>query len=110
MSIIEGVMREEYERSVRASNALKKQNASLPKGYLRKKRINNKDYWYLQYRDGKRVKSKYIKHSDYEKVKKDIDIRKENDMYLKEHKISQKQIEKALGKDFVNEWSSKRIS
>lgn len=110
MSIIEDIMREEYDRSVRASEALKKQNASLPKGYLRKKRINNKDYWYLQYRDGNRVKSKYIKHSEYEKVKKDIKIRKENVLHLKEHSASQKQIEKALGKDFVNERSAKRIS
>ncbi len=103
MSIIESIMREEYDRSKRFCNALNKKIASLPKGYLRKKIIRNNEYWYLQYRDGSRVISKYIRKEDLEKVKKDIALRNEHCLSLKEHMLAQRQIERALGKDFVNE-------
>ena len=34
---------------------------SLPMGYLQKKIIKGKEYYYLQYRIGKQVKSDYVK-------------------------------------------------
>ena len=39
MSIVEEVLLEEYERSVRISRALKKENSTLPKGSIQRKRI-----------------------------------------------------------------------
>ena len=77
---------------------------------MQKKNINGKDYWYLQYRDGDKVKSKYIKNDDIEQMKEKIAKRKENVKALKEQRQVQKQLSKALGKDFVYEYATKTIS
>ena len=42
MSIIDEVLLEEYERSLRISRALENENRDLPKGSIQKKKINNK--------------------------------------------------------------------
>ena len=83
MSLVGEVLEEEYDRSIRLSNALQKEINALPNGSLQKKNINGKDYWYLQYRDGDKVKSKYIKNDDIEQMKEKIAKRKENVKALK---------------------------
>ena len=77
---------------------------------MRKKLIKGRSYYYLQYRDGDRVKSEYIKEQDLESVKAAVNKYKENIVALKELRKSIKQIEKALGKDAVSEYSAERIS
>ena len=48
-----------------------------PKGSLRKRRIGNRDYYYLQYREGKHVRSLYIHTDDVEGVRIEIETRKD---------------------------------
>lgn len=110
MSILAEVLEEEYDRSIRLSNALQKEINDLPNGSLQKKNINGKDYWYLQYREGKKIKSKYIKSIEVEEMKEKIAKRKENIEALKEQRQIQNQLSKALGKDFVYEYAAKAIS
>ena len=55
MSILEEVLMEEYDRSLRISRAIEAENALLPRGSVRKRMINGRPYFYLQYRDGTRV-------------------------------------------------------
>ena len=43
MSIIDEVLLEEYERSLRISRALENENRDLPKGSIQKKKINNNE-------------------------------------------------------------------
>ena len=69
MSLVGEVLEEEYDRSIRLSNALQKEINALPNGSLQKKNINGKEYWYLQYREGEKVKSKYIRNVDVEEIK-----------------------------------------
>ena len=110
MSVLEEVLIEEYDRSMRILREIEAEQMSLPKGSVRKKLIKGRPYYYLQYRDGDRVKSEYIKEQDLESVKAAVNKYKENIVALKELRKSIKQIEKALGKDAVSEYSAERIS
>lgn len=107
MSIIEEVLFEEYERSLRICEALNEEISKLPYGSLQKKKINGREYWYLQYRAGKVVKSKYIKTHELEEYKIMLKRREESIAALKEQKKSQNQIERALGKEYIREHSKK---
>lgn len=109
MSIMEDVLLEEYDRSKRISKALEEEIASIPKGSIQKKIINGKEYCYLQYRANNSIKSDYIKPDEVEKIKSAIEKRKNDIVALREQKKSQKQIEKALGKDFINEHAANWI-
>ena len=103
MSIVDEVLAEEYDRSVRLSKALQKDINKLPNGSLQKKCISGRYYYYLQYRDGDKVKSDYVKHDDVKDIKQKLKLRKENIEALKEQQKAQVQLSKALGKKFVNE-------
>ena len=70
---------------------LKIRLVALPKGYISKKVINGKERFYLQYRDGKKVVSKYIKSSELSIIEAQLEERKE---FLNNLKIEiDKQIE-----------------
>ena len=106
MSVMEEVLLEEYDRSIRISTALEEEIKNLPKGSLQKKVINGKEYWYLQYRENDSIKSDYVKIDNLERIKNDIAKRKSDIVALREQKKSQRMIEKALGKEFINEHSA----
>lgn len=50
---------------------------SLPKGYISKKIIHGKEYFYLQYLENGKIVSKYIKQSDLPLLKESLSRRKE---------------------------------
>lgn len=56
---------------------LKKQIATLPQGYISKKTINGTKRYYLQWKEGKKVKSKYIKNAELEYYENSIELRKQ---------------------------------
>lgn len=103
MSIVNDVLADEYDRSMRLSQALQKDINKLPNGSLQKKCISGKYYYYLQYRDGDKVKSDYVKQEHVDDLRKKLKQRKENVDALKEQQKAQTQLGKALGKKFVNE-------
>lgn len=109
MSVLEEVMLEEYERSIKIYRLLAEEIKMLPKGSIQKKRINNKNYNYLMYREGSKIKSKYITEEELEELNEKIQRRKENIIALKEIKKSLQQIEKALGKRFINEHTTETV-
>ena len=102
MSVLEEVLLEEYERSLRISAALEEEIAGLPRGSIRVRKVRGREYYYLQYRDGKRVKSDYVKSEDVERVREQIELRRNDVAALKEQRRSQRQIEKALGKEALD--------
>lgn len=55
----------------------------LPKGYISKKNINGKTYFYLQYKDGKKLVSKYVKDSELKELKSKLARRDEIEKELK---------------------------
>ena len=106
MSILEDVLIEEYDRSLRILHAIEEENKSLPRGSIRQKIVGGRKYYYLQYREGKQVRSKYVKKADLELLQQNLKRRKENEASIKELTKSRKQIIKALGKDYVYEHSN----
>lgn len=60
------------KKIIKLRNSLK----SHPRGSLRKRQINGKEYYYLQYRENKHIKSDYVPLADVENVRIGIIERK----------------------------------
>ena len=61
--------REEYDR--------------LPKGSISEKKAGDKTYYYLKYRDGKKVVSQYISKSQIDEIRAQIEKRKHIEAMIK---------------------------
>ena len=107
VSILEGVLLEEYERSLRMTAALEDEVSSLPKGYVRESWRNGHVYYYLQRREGERVVSEYVPRELVEELRDKIVRRKACERGLKAQERSRWQIEKALGKRFLDEHTAR---
>jgi len=59
MGVIKGVLKEELANSIRLKKAYEKALKADPGGALIKKRIGAQEYYYLAFRDGKKVKFVY---------------------------------------------------
>lgn len=91
----------EYHRIDMRIQSIDIEVSTLPIGSIQKKNINGRFYAYLQYRDGRHIKSDYISYEDCEDVYKKITQRKE---LLSEKKLLIKdklKIEKALGSKLI---------
>lgn len=96
MSILNSVMREEYNRLNRIIDKIEYEIAELPKGYISKKTINDKVYFYLQFKECGKVKSVYIKKEDVETYRSMIERRKGLLLKLEELQADKKKLEKVL--------------
>jgi len=68
MSIIKGVLEEEYERLKRMEIAYNRKLNELPKGSIQMKMIKGRKYAYLVRREGKRVVSQYLKSDESQMI------------------------------------------
>ena len=66
----------EYDQLNNELSGIRKELKHYPKGNLRKRMIKSKEYYYLQYRDGKHVKSNYVKSEDLDRVRTELETRK----------------------------------
>ena len=60
MSLLAAIISEEKERIARMISDYERELLSLPKGSLVRKNVKNKQYFYLQFREGKKTVSSYI--------------------------------------------------
>lgn len=71
--------------------------AELPKGTISEKQVKGNTYYYLKYRDGKKVVSKYIGKKDIDGLKQQIDRRRHIETMirslLEEQKLAAKVLE-----------------
>lgn len=56
---------------------------SLPKGTISEKAVGDKTYYYLKYRDGQKVVSKYISKDDIDILKEQVKKRKHIEVMIK---------------------------
>lgn len=103
MSVLEDLLKEEYERSLRVSAAMERELTELPRGSVQRKVINGYQYYYLQFREGDKIKSNYIGNDEVDDIREKVKRRKSLEQSLKEQEKNRKQIEKALGKEAVRE-------
>ena len=99
MSVLSEMLQEEYDRINDSLDSLIENINALPKGSIVMKRINNKEQPYLQWREGDKVKSKYIKSEELNQIQNDVARRKEYEQNLKSIKKRKKELEKVIGKE-----------
>ena len=96
MSILNGIMQEEYDRLNRAIEMIEIEIEQLPKGYISEKRINQRLYYYLQFREKGKVKSVYLKRDEVDAYRNLIARRKDLLSKLKEMREDQLKLERVL--------------
>lgn len=110
LSMTVTVLLDQYYRCRRAvrtyENAIKEE---CVQGYLSKKTIKGKTYYYLQKRDGKKVVSTYVKSEDVEQIEKKIALRKNYENHISKLKATMKDAEKFLGRDLINEYDEELV-
>lgn len=100
MAIIKNVLEEELERLERMQKTYEEKIDSLPKGVVQMKVIQNKQYPYLMFRVGNKVKTQYLKlnREEIQELKEKIEQRKKFEQTLKEIKKDIKIIKKVIKK------------
>lgn len=95
MSLVKSLIDKEFVRNQNMILAYEKELSILPKGSIKTKIIGNKSYFYLNYRDGKKVISKYIgKEENASFVKEQLERRHHIELMIKKLKQEQRQIKK----------------
>lgn len=70
--------------------------AELPKGTISEKQVKDNTYYYLKYRDGKKIISKYIGKKEIEELKQQIDRHRHIEAMIKSLLEEQKLAAKVL--------------
>lgn len=95
-TVLKDNLREELDRSNLQEQMALEVLEKSPKGYLIKKKINNKTYYYIQWRENNKVKSKYVK-KDQEKETKILFAQKKGaKKLLKIARYNKQMLERAL--------------
>ncbi|MCL4400651.1 hypothetical protein M1316_01605 [Candidatus Parvarchaeota archaeon] len=82
MLILKGVLKEELENSKRRYSVFREAFDKLPVGVLVKKKVSGRDYYYLMFREGKKVKFIYKgKNVSQEEIQKYADAKKMRSKY-----------------------------
>lgn len=95
MAII-NLLREELNQLISRQEAAEQELSTLPKGYISKKAIKGREYYYLQHREGKAVKSQLIKKTALENTLSLLRRKAQLKQDLKELAREQKQVRKML--------------
>ena len=84
MSILRDILKEEYDRLSALREKYSNELQCLPKGSISAKKRNNKNYYYLAYRVGNKVKFKYVgkENSDSLKALK-VELSKRKELEIK---------------------------
>lgn len=87
----------EYKELLETKLDIEQKLSALPKGYISKKTIGGKRYFYLQTRSGNTVESKYIKADEIDAITSKLSLRKEYETKLPDILKRLEDIEKAAG-------------
>lgn len=98
MSVLEEVLEEEYARSHGLLERMETEYTQLPKGSIRSRRLKGHEYFYLNYRDGDKVRSDYVAADKVDELRRKIERRKVLNAAIKEQRRAQGQIVRALGR------------
>ena len=86
----------EYAVLLRRKADIEKTITELPRGYISRKRINGREYKYLQMRVNGKVRSTYLKASEAERTAENIALRKELESRLPAIEKRLEEIERAV--------------
>lgn len=99
MRLLSNAIKKEHQRIVAMIALYENQLVDLPKGVMAIKKVKNNEYHYLQYRDGKKVVSKYIGNDEkrIDEIKNQIEQRKHIEAMLDMLNAELKQVNKLMG-------------
>lgn len=100
-SVVKGVLQEELERSLSLKEKYEKKLNQYPQGYLLERKMGGKVYHYLSYREGDRIRQKYLgvlSPEEMKKYKERIKDKKALRQQLVEVKANIKYLERLLKK------------
>ena len=95
-TVLKDNLREELERSNLQEQMALDTLEKSPKGYLVKKKINNKIYYYIQWRENSKIKSKYVRKDQEQEIKVLFAQKKGAKKLLKIARYNKKMLERAL--------------
>jgi len=87
---------DEYISLLHSQTALQKQRHSVPNGYITKKRIAGKEYYYLQYTSFGKKKSEYLRETDVDSVREKLLRRERLNKELEKNNADLDRLEKAV--------------
>ena len=98
MDILQSAVQVELERIEKVIQEYELELEKLPDGYLSKKTINGKVYYYLQRREGDKIVSNYVgkKDCDVEQISQQLEMRKHIEIVLKALNREKKKAERML--------------
>ena len=99
MASVLDILNRELEGLEARRTALLQELEGLPRGYVSKKEIKGRDYFYLQHREGQQIKSQLIKQGALESVLESIRRKKQLKLEIREIEREQKQIQRMLKKE-----------
>lgn len=102
MNELEKVLSIEYKLLLDKEREYLVEHENLPAGSVQKKLIKGKEYYYRQFREGRKVKSVYVKRSNLEDIEEKIVQRKMIEHELSEIKNRKKALEGVVDKDRLN--------
>ena len=99
MSLLSQIVAEEKDRIKKMISEYEQELVTLPKGTLVGKKVKDKQYFYLQFREGKKIVSSYIggKADKIDELREHINRRKHIEAMLKALKIEYAQAIKITG-------------
>ena len=99
MSLLSQIVVEEKDRIKKMISEYEQELGTLPKGTLVGKKVKDKQYFYLQFREGKKIVSSYIggKPDKIDELRERINRRKHIEAMLKALKIEYAQAIKITG-------------
>ena len=99
--LLKSVFQDELDRTTRLILRFRAELETLPKGSVFKRKIGNQEYFYLNYREGNKVVSKFLgnaKDFQTEELEQQLKKRKELSAVLKKLNADKKALEKELSK------------
>lgn len=96
MNLILSTILQEKERIERMLIKYQEELETLPKGTISEKRVKQFTYFYLKYRDGKKVISKYISQNDIETIRAQVEKRRHIETMIRSLQEERAIAEKAL--------------
>ena len=96
LNLILTTILQEKERIDRMLKKCQEELEKLPKGTISEKKAGQSAYFYLKYRDGKKVISQYIPKKDVEDIRKQVERRRHIETMMRSLQEERAIAEKAL--------------
>ena len=96
LNLILSTILQEKERIDRMLAKYQEELGMLPKGTISEKKVKQSTYYYLKYREGKKVISRYIPQKDVEAVREQVEKRRHIETMIRSLQEERAIAEKAL--------------